>query len=139
MKASLLRLLAISLFCTVSSYLLPDGKVRRFAVPLLSLTVTAAVFVPCLSLFRGGGEKLADIMPEAEAAFSAVSYETAVGNEYARRIEASIEEFGEADAEVFLGENFSIDRIVLSGDVTSRMIAYITMELEVPRSYVEIR
>ena len=139
MRAYLLRLLSISLFSAVFEFLLPSGKVRRFAAPLLSLAVTASVLLPCISLFSGSGEALYDLLPQVEAAASESAYETKVAEEYVRRIEASIEKFGDATAEVSLGKNFSVSRIVLSGNVTNRMMHYITMELEVPRSCVEIR
>ena len=139
MKAYLLRLLSVSLLTAVLEFLLPHGSVRKFVSPLLSLLVTAAVLLPAAALFSADGESLRDLFPEAESVISSASYETAVREEYARRIETEIEKRGEADAEVFADENFSIKRIVLSGNVTTRMMIYIQTELEVPRNLVEIR
>lgn len=139
MRAYLLRLLAVSLFVSVCEFFLPGGRVRRFAAPILGLAVTASVLLPALSLFGSGGEAAAFLLPEVESVVSEDAYQNSVEAEYIRRIEASIEKEGNVDAQVTLGKDFSIAHITLSGDVTTRVMAYITMKLEVPRSYVEIR
>lgn len=139
MKAYLLRILAVSLLSTVFEFLLPHGNVRRFVTPLLSLMVTASVFLPAVSLFAPDGENLAALFPDAEEVVSSAAYETAVSEEYARRIEAEIKKRGAEGAEVFLFENFRIKQIILTKPVSIPAMAYIETELEVPRSLVEIR
>ncbi len=138
MRAYLLRLLAVSLLVSVCEFFLPSGRVRRFATPILGLIVTASILLPAISLFKSGSEA-AFLLPEVESVVSEDAYQKSVEAEYIRRIEASIEEKGDVDAAVTIDENLSITRITLSGNATTRVMRYITMELEVPRSYVEIR
>ncbi len=138
MRAYILRVLAISLFASLCDFFLPAGRVRRFAAPVLGLAVTASILLPAVSLFQA--DIAADtLLPAAESVLEGDIYAKSVEEEYKKRIAAEIAERGAVTAEVTLGENFSVERVALSGEVTSAVMHYITVELEVPRSHVEIR
>ena len=138
MRAYILRVLAVSMFTALCKLFLPDGRVRRFAAPVLSLAVTASILVPAVSLFRA--DIAADtLLPAMEVTLSGDAYEKRVKEEYARRIRAKIEEKGDVTAEIQVGENYEIEKIQLAGTPNTAVMHYITMELEVPRSHVEIR
>lgn len=138
MRAYILRVLAISLFASLCDFFLPDGKVRRFAAPVLGLAVTASILLPAVSLF-GETQDADALLPAAESVLEGDVYARSVEEEYKKRIAAEIEARGATVAEIALDESFSVSRIVLSGDVSTAAMLYITAELEVPRGHVEIR
>jgi len=134
----ILRVLGISFFTALCHFFLPDGKVRRFAAPVLGLAVTASILLPAVSLFRE--ETAADVfLPAVENVLDTGTYARSVEEEYKKRIAAEIARQGDVTAEITLGDDFSIEGITLSGDVSPAVMLYITTELEVPRSHVEIR
>lgn len=138
MRAYILRVLAISLFGSLCDFFLPDGKVRRFAAPMLGLAVTASILLPAVSLF-GNAQGADALLPAAESVLEGDVYARSVEEEYKKRITAEIEARGAAVAEITLGESFSVSRIILTGEAPTAAMLYITAELEVPRSHVEIR
>ncbi|MBE7063459.1 MAG: hypothetical protein E7390_06715 [Ruminococcaceae bacterium] len=138
MRDYILRVLGISFFTALCHFFLPDGKVRRFAAPVLGLAVTASILLPAVSLFRE--ETAADVfLPAVENVLDTGTYARSVEEEYKKRIAAEIARQGDVTAEITLGDDFSIEGITLSGDVSPAVMLYITTELEVPRSHVEIR
>ncbi|MBQ7033764.1 MAG: hypothetical protein IJN25_08925 [Clostridia bacterium] len=138
MRDYILRVLGISFFTALCHFFLPDGKVRRFAAPVLGLAVTASILLPAVSLFRE--ETAADVfLPAVENVLDTGIYARSVEEEYKKRIAAEIARQGDVTAEITLGDDFSIEGITLSGDVSPAVMLYITTELEVPRSHVEIR
>ncbi len=138
MKAYILRVLGISLFTALAGFFMPDGRVRRFAAPVLGLAVTASVLVPAVSLFRA--DIAADsLLPAAESVLDGDVYAQSVEEEYKKRIAAEIAARGNVTATITIGENYIVDHILLEGEVSNAVMHYITMELEVPRSRVEIR
>lgn len=138
MRDYILRVLGISFFTVLCHFFLPDGKVRRFAAPVLGLAVTASILFPAASLFRE--PTAADgLLPAVESVLDTESYIRSVEEEYKKRIAAEIAARGGVTAEITLGDDFSIEKIALSGDANTAVMLYITTELEVPRSHVEIR
>lgn len=138
MRAYILRVLALSLFSSLCDFFLPAGQVRRFAAPILGLAVTASILLPAVSLFQA--DIAADtLLPAAESVLAGDIYAKSVEAEYKKRIAEEIAARGAVTAEVTLGENFAVEGVILSGEVTSAVMHYITVELEVPRSHVEIR
>ncbi len=138
MRGYILRVLSVSLFTSLCNFFLPDGKVRRFAAPVLGLAVTASILLPAVSLF--GDTPDADaLLPVAESVLEGDIYTRSVEEAYKERIGAEIKARGGTVEEIELGENFSISRIVLTGKVPASAMLYITAELEVPRNHVEIR
>jgi len=134
----ILRVLSVSLFTSLCDFFLPDGKVRRFAAPMLGLAVTASILLPAISLF-GDAQNADALLPVAESVVDGDVYTQGVEEAYKERIRAEIEARGGTVTEIVLGENFSVSRIVLTGAVPTSAMLYITAELEVPRSHVEIR
>lgn len=138
MRAYILRVLGVSLFTTLCHLFLPDGKVRRFAAPVMGLAVTAAILVPAVGFLQK--DMTADsLLPRVETVLESDTYVRAVEEEYKKRIAAEIMARGDVQATVFLGDGYKVERILLEGDVTSAVMQYITTELEVGRSRVEIR
>ncbi len=138
MKAYILRVLAVSMLTALCNLFLPDGQVRRFAAPMLGLAVTASILVPAAALFKA--DIAADaLLPAAEIVPDTETYVRRVEEEYTKRIADEIAARGDVTASVSLREDFTVSRIVLTGDVNTAVMQYITMELEVPRSHVEIR
>lgn len=138
MRAYILRVLGVSLFTALCHLFLPDGKVRRFAAPVMGLAVTAAILVPAVGFLQKDME-VDSFLPRVEAVLESDTYVRAVEEEYKKRIAAEIMARGDVQATVFLGEGYKVDRILLKGDVTSAVMQYITTELEVGRSRVDIR
>jgi len=137
-RAYILRVLGISLFTALCHFFLPDGRVRRFAAPVMGLAVTAAILVPAAALFQKdiGADSL---LPAVESVLESDTYVRSVEAEYKKRIEAEIMARGDVQATVVLGDGFSVERILLEGNVSGAVMHYITAELEVGRSRVEIR
>ena len=138
MRAYILRVLALSLLASLCDFFLPDGKMRRFASPLLGLAVVAAILLPAASLLSPKVDADA-LLPVAENILDSDVYAKGVEEEYKRRITAEIEARGATAEEIILDDRFSVERVVLSGEVPSAAMLYITTKLEVPRNHVEIR
>ncbi len=138
MRAYILRVLALSLLASLCDFFLPEGKMRRFASPLLGLAVTAAVLLPAASLLSPKVDADA-LLPVAESVLDGDLYARGVEEEYKKRIAAEIAARGGTAEEIFLDDSYAVERVVLSGEVPSSAIWYITTKLEVPRSHVEIR
>ena len=137
MREYIFPVLSLAFFTAICETFLPRGHMRRFATPILSLAVSCAILLPLFSTL-GSPEKLASVLPEAETMFETDLYSKSIETEYKNRITAEIEKRG-AEADVILGENFAVDRIILSGEVPHEAMQYILFTLEVPRSHVEIR
>ncbi len=137
MRAYLLPLFGLSFLAAICEFFLPAGSMRRFAMPLFGLAVSAATLLP-LAAFLGDGALADRLLPAAESVLEADAYADSVEKAYIERLEAEIDARG-GNATVSLGENFSIDRIVLTGTPENTALDYILFTLEVPRSRVEIR
>ncbi len=137
MRAWLLRILSLSLFTSLCEIFLPEGTVRKFAAPLLSLTVSAAIFLPIISFLSSPPALSFPLPGEESAAVSTLS--SSVAAEYESRIAAAISARGGKVLEIETGEDFSIRRIVLEEEGSLSAMHYIFTELEVAREDVEIR
>lgn len=137
MREYILLILALSVLTAMGECLLPEGHLRRFVTPLLGLFVSCAVLLPVLSAV-GNPDGLSTLLPAAEAALEGELYTESVTNEYKKRLAGEIEKRG-AHAEIILGDDFSVERVILEGDVPHEAMQYILFTMEVPRSHVEIR
>lgn len=133
-----MRILALSLFTAICDFFLPEGNVRKFAAPLLTLSVTAAILLPLPSLFSGSTD-LSALLPEIEAAAASEGFTDAVKEAYKARIGEEIAARGGTLSEMEVAEDFTISRMVLTGEESLAAMHYIFTELEVARDRVEIR
>lgn len=137
MRAYLLPLFGLSFLAALCEFFLPAGSMRRFSMPLFGLAVSAAALLPLAALVNDGA--ITDrLLPAAESVLEADAYADSVEKAYIERLTAEISARG-GDATISLGENFSIDRIILTGAPEKAALDYILFTLEVPRSRVEIR
>lgn len=137
MREYILPIIALAFLTAICECFLPRGNMRRFVTPFLGLAVSAITLLPLFSAL-GDPQKLEAVLPAAEAMLESDVYRDSVETEYTRRIQAEIAARG-ADAEIVLGENFSVERVILTGEVPGEALHYIQFTLEVPRSHVEIR
>ncbi len=137
MRAYILPIVALAFLTAICECFLPHGNMRRFVSPFLGLAVSCATLLPLFSVL-GDPAQLESVLPAAEAVLEGELYADSVEAEYKKRIAAEIEARG-GTAEIILGENFSVDRVILTGEVPGEALQYILFTLEVPRSHVEIR
>ncbi len=138
MRTYLVRILALSLFTSICDFFLPEGNIRKFASPILSLSVTAAILLPLPSLFSAS-PSLSSLLPEIESAVAQDGFTNAVEEAYKARIGKEIAARGGTLSEIELDSSFAIRRLVLTGEESLSAMHYIFTELEVPRERVEIR
>ncbi len=131
-----MRILGMALLSALANLLLPAGNMRRFAAPVIGLGITAAILLPAVSLFSGTRDAL---LPAIEMAADDVTYQNAVLDAYREKIEKSIMEKGDVTAHVTVGENYEIEKIVLSGSPDGNVMLFIQKDLGVARHAVEIR
>ena len=138
MRAYLLRILGVSLLASLCDYFLPDGAMRKFTSPIISLFVSAAILLPPIALLKNApsGE---DFLPVIENTLSTESYAESVATEYKKKITAEIAARGAACTEILLNDDFTVSHITLTGNVPPSAMHYIITELEVSRHHVEIR
>lgn len=137
MRAYVLPIVSLAFLTAICECFLLHGNMRRFIMPLLGLAVSAATLLPLFSAL-GDPAQLEAILPAAEAVLEGDLYADSVAAAYKKRMQTEIENRGAA-AEIILGENFAVDRVILTGEVPSEAMQYILFTLEVPRSHVEIR
>lgn len=136
MKTYLVRILCLAVFNALCELFLPAGNMRRFAASCIGISMTAAILLPAVALFR---TDVTTLLPQIELATDANVYGNALLDGYKEKIEASIRERGDIKPEVIIGEDYAIRRIILDKTPDDAVMQYIVKDLGVAPRDVEIR
>ena len=136
MKEYIMRVLCMALISTLADILLPEGNLRRFAAPLLGLSVMAAILLPAVSFLTGSTDI---VLPAIEMTADEKTYQNALLDTYSAKIEAAImEKDAGVTAQVTVGENYEIEHITLCGQPSARVMLFIQKDLGVARNAITI-
>ena len=132
---------AATLLVAIFEIILPHGNMKKYGSVIIGITVTAIILMPVAKLmemdinFTGFAQNAAYDTDEV--------YETMLEREFCNMAEQEIEEKsgGRVRAEVTatVSEDTRVDKVVIYGEPDSKTMLFITDELGVSRSRVEIR
>lgn len=141
LKEYITVLVAGTLLAAVFNMLLPESGIKKYASYFLGLILMTVMIMPVQRLLRGG---ISFPYLETQAAVGAEEiYVTMLEEEFCKKTEQLIHEKsgGAVRAEVYatISDKTVVERVVLYGEPDSGTMFYITNELGVSRSCVEIR
>lgn len=135
MREYVIKILAASFAACIAEMLLPEKSMKKFAMSIIGVGIVAVIALPALNLLKTD-LNFDDIFPEEEVFSYESTYNEEIAAEYKNRIEKSIEEKGEVTAEVTLNENMEIESVKLTGNVDSKVLYYVNVDLGVTRDAI---